>query len=322
METIYNKYTSRDWSKAFEVFESTGEIQDALLVYFDQHGKWVDFPYFTVCSDDSLLAQQTIPPGRLVRTLEDGRKILLSSFRESSEELIEIDYHHVIGEVDILSTKEFRAPNLVTVDGGMSIDTPKVIHLPSLEKVNCGFDVKTATIFDLPNLKRIDGYLTVNAADIIYVPKLVTVMRELEAVCARTFHAPRLRRVGPLNLNTAAIIHLPNLKTAGPIEVDYATMFDAPKLEIVYGQIDAMNTIFFHAPLLKEVESLDAGFAVSFHASNLKTVRENLDAGSAVIFDALKLEEVGGKLTLRREALEAAVKAGSRAAMAKVAEEI
>jgi hypothetical protein len=320
MEKIYNKYTNRDWSNAFEVFKSTGEIQDALLVYFDQHGKWVDFPHSTVCFDESLLAQQTIPPDRLVRTCEDGRKILLSSFRESSEEPIEIDYYHVIGGVDILSTKEFRAPNLVNVDGGMWIESAKVIHLPNLENVNYQFDAESVTILNLPNLKRIDGYLTVNGADIVYVPNLDAVMRELEAVCAVTFHAPCLRRVGALNLDTAAIIYLPNLKTSGPIEAENATMFDAPKLEIVYGQIDAMNTIFFHAPLLQRVlESLNAGFAVSFHASNLKTVKENLDAGSAVIFDALKLEEVGGELTLPLETLNAAVRAGCKAAIAEAA---
>ena len=321
MEKTYNKYTIKDWKTALKVFKSTGEIQDALLVFFDQHGKWFNQLYSSFDHSSGNLPKQVVPRNRLVKTTEDGRKILLSSFRSNSKKPIEMDYHYVMGVIEALDTTEFRAPNLISVDGGMSIEA-EVIYVPSLEKVNGMLVAGTVTNFDVPNLRRIDGTLNLGEAQVINAPKLETVVDDLEAPSAINLYAPCLKRVGAMNLMDARILCLQSLKKADRIDAECAIVFFAPELEIVADGLTVVNALDFHAPRLQKVGLLFASSAINFHAPNLKTVEESLDVRSAEIFDALKLEKVGGYFTVRLETLNAAVKAGSKAAMAKVAEEI
>ncbi|MDP3849217.1 MAG: hypothetical protein Q8Q59_01850 [Luteolibacter sp.] len=321
MERTHKRYSSEDREKAFEVFKSTGEIQDALLVFFDQHGKWVGYMYSGMISKyNASLSKQRIPKKRLIKTCEDGRKILLSSFRSGSSKRIELDYHHVIGSLEARRTREFRAPNLAIVDGGMWIESARVIHLPVLDEVNMQLTAESLTIVDLPNLKTVDGSLVFNGAHVINTPKLETVNYEVQARSAYTFFTPRLRWASQLSLNSARILHVPNLKAVGRIDAKCVTYFDAPELEVVYNDICVIKAIDIHAPRLQEVQhSLVVSSAINFHAPSLKSVQSELDAGSATNFDALKLETVG-RLILPPETLHAAVRAGCKAAIAIFAE--
>lgn len=303
MEEPYKSCSYLERQNAFKVFRSTGEIQDPLLVFFDQDGKWTNDPHPPTISWNSTLPKQIIPKERLVRTCENGRKILLSSFRSLSKKPIKLDYHHVMGNIEVWWTLGFHAPNLITVDGRMLIESARVIHVPCLEQIKSYILASSVRIFDVPNLETIEGYLVAGSADVFHAPKLERVGSRVEAHTSAIFHAPRLRTAGRMDLMATANLCVPDLETVQDLLADSVTIFDAPKLVTVSGELKAQRATIFHAP-------------------NLRTVGSDLDAGSAVNFEALKLETVGRSLILRPETLHAAVRAGCKAAIAKAAGEI
>lgn len=314
-ENALMKYTSRDWKEALRVFRSTGEIRDSLLVFFNQHGEWSG-PWTSFNTDFGDLPQQIIPKERLVKICEAGRSVLLSSFINLSEETIEIAHHHVVGYLNASRTREFHAPNLVTVEAGMAIALASVFHAPRLEKITGECFAVSVVIFNAPELKTVKGKLDVDTAIVFFAPNLERVA-DLYAPCAVSFHAPMLKQIYTLCVRSAAIFYAPKLKKAEWIEADSAAIFDAPKLKIVDDYMELRCAIMFRAPCLQAVDYLMASSAINFYAPNLKTVEWDLDAGSATNFDAMKLEKVGGILKLKPITLGAAVRAGCMAAIAK-----
>lgn len=316
MKITHILYLEEYLKDALEVFNSTGEIQDIFLVFFDQNGKWCDYQNIHFGLNYGRLCEQVIPKSRLVRKCKNGAKVLRSSFKMESDNPIKLNYHHVIGAIEVSTTNKFSAPNLKKVSGGMDIDS-ETVDLPCLEEVRYQLNVDSVEHFDAPSLKRIYGNLVLGDAVVVHAPKLHTVTCYLEALSARSFHAPRLKTVGQMCLMSLLDAFFPNLKKADGIVAECASRFDAPRLETVANSISLDNADEFYAASLRKINCLNVSSATRFHAANLETVESDLNAQSAVVFEAPKLEKVGGRLRLPRATLEAAIIAGSKAAIAE-----
>jgi hypothetical protein len=110
MKITYILYSEEYLKDALEVFNSTGEIQDIFLVFFDQNGKWCNYQYVKFGLDYGRLCEQVIPRSRLVRKCKNGSKVLRSSFKMESDNPIKLNYHYVIGAIEVSTTNKFSAP--------------------------------------------------------------------------------------------------------------------------------------------------------------------------------------------------------------------
>ena len=98
MTKPYTQFTEQNMAQALAHYKATKEIQDVLLVCFDQHGKWIYHPYLNDinCYD---LPQRTISSNLLVNTFPNGQTTLLCSYITRTESPDVIDFHHVAGHI-------------------------------------------------------------------------------------------------------------------------------------------------------------------------------------------------------------------------------
>lgn len=243
---------------AAQHFSRTGEIQDKLIPYFDQNGRWHGDRrrwrksiFKTVrrrMRRALLLSDRRISNGH-------GKPVLFTSAVVSTKTPVEIPWREVMGSMKIKSAVSVAAPLLRKVGGHLHTTSPEV-HLSGLRIVKGGFDALSAWNLQIPQHQSVGGSLQVI-----------------------DFNAPSLESVGNcLFMRWTQHAYTPSLRSVG-------------------GSLCATDATFFAAPCLKVVgRRLEADVAVVFRASRLRTVGMSLEATSATVFVAPFLGYVGGDL--------------------------
>jgi hypothetical protein len=250
-------------------FARTGEIQDALVPYFKQGGRWVgdcsNWTKSTYKTASSIMHSAVLPEGRRTAVNDHGEAILLTSFHWKKRRDVEIRWFEVRGSIRIRSLESVSAPNLKTVDGYFYSCTDANVSLPNLVSVGGDFDFQGTLRLHVPKLTSVGGSLMVIECDL---PCLETVGNRLWGYWNGTLYVPKLRSVG------------------GSFEIEGAESVIAPSLEWVCFDLSlSFVTTEFRANNLVEVGgSLDARSARIFHAASLKFVGDNLNTEAAPDF--------------------------------------
>jgi len=244
-------------------YESTGIINDSLIQFFDQKGKWLGdkatWRHPIWVTSRRRMRDAVLPSPRRTRRCRSGT-ILLTSFHWRN-----------------------RAPVSMThcgVDGSFVVVANTIIHAPSLRHVGRHFYTRSEKVAYLPNLISVESHF--NAPN-----------------CFR-LQAPRLRRVGGNVLVMGNV--LPKLETVGGrYAIRWAFAFHAPKLVHVGGSLYPHKATEIIAPILEAVggDFLTTHPAKKIHAPKLSSVEGSFLAGSVEEIDIPKLRSVGGDFDTR-----------------------
>lgn len=259
--------------KHTEKYKTTGDIDDALIPYFDQNGKWVGDRYgwrhYIWVTAKMRMRNAFLPISRRTRRTRAGT-ILLTSFIWKKSSSVLITYCGIESNVIIRSNREIRAPNLRFIGGGFTTCSNKIMYLPYLSQVDgsylvpysykvqasrlrhVGGDVRIYGN-ELPALKHVGGDYRPRWAFDFEALKLVYVGGSLIPHKCTTMIAPRLENVGRDLCITqpVSILDLSNLKTVGRHFLTTASEIKAPTLSIVSGSLVTNNAEDFYNPCMQ-----------------------------------------------------------------------
>ncbi len=261
---------------SIEHFARTGEIQDALIPYFKQGGRWAgdcrSWTKSTYRTVSSIMHSAVLPEGRRTAVNDHGETILLTSFHWKKRRDVEIRWFEVRGSIRIRSLEAVSAPNLRTVDGYIYSCTDDKVGFPSLVSVGGDLDFQTTSNLHVPELTSVGGSLMVVGCDL---PCLENVGNRLWGYWPGPLHLPKLRSVG------------------GSFEIEGAVRVIAPALEWICYDLTLIFTTVFCANKLAEVGgSLDARSARVFQAAALRDVGDSLNTESAPDFYRADFEDL------------------------------
>jgi hypothetical protein len=258
-------------------YSRTGEIQDSLLPFFRQTGRWVGdrrhWPNATYRFAVSIMRQAILPEARRTDLNATGEPILLTSFHFRKRRDVDIPWFEIRGSVLIRSLEKITAVNLRSVGGSISSSTDSEVHLPALTHVGGDLDFQGTLKLYVPLLTAVGGSLMVL---VCALPCLETVGYRLSGYWISTLHLPRLCSVG------------------GSLEIDGAHTIIAPALQLVcFDLLLSDSTTVFCANRLVEVGgTLEAGTVTKFRAASLRYVGETLNTGAAVHFYRPEFEDL------------------------------
>ncbi len=250
-------------------YARTGEIQDALIPFFRQSGRWVgdcrNWTKSTYKSASSIMHQAFLPEIRRTTKTDLGERILLTSLVWKKRRDLEIPWYEVRGAIKIKSLEAVSAPNLRIVGGYFYSCTDANVSLPRLVSVGGDFDFQGTQKLHVPNLASVGGSLMAIECDL---PSLETVGNRLWGYWTGTLRVPKLRSVG------------------GSFEIEGAESVIAPELKWVCFDLNLsyITTVFSANRLVEVGGSLDARSARIFHAASLESVGDNLNTEAAPDF--------------------------------------
>ena len=258
-------------------YSRTGEIQDTLLPFFRQTGRWVGdcrrWPKAVYRHASSVMHQAILPEARRTALNANGEPILLTSFHFRKRRDVEIPWFEVRGSIKIKSLEKVTAANLRSVGGSIYSTTDSEVHLPALTHVGGDLDFQGTLKLNVPLLTAVDGSILVLECAL---QCLVEVGNRLWGYWSTELHLPSLRSVG------------------GSLEIDGAHTVMAPALHWVCFDLRLSNatTVFCANRLVEVGGSLDAGSVTTFRAASLRIVGETLNTGAAVDFYRPAFEEL------------------------------
>jgi len=260
--------------KAAELFSRTGEIQDKLIPYFDQNGRWHgdrrNWRKSIFKTMRRHMKAALLPSERRTKLNGHGKPILLTSFVVNTKSPVGIPWHRVIGSIKIKSAVSIAAPILREVGGHFHTTTSLAVHLPRLRVVKGDFDAPWTWHLQIPQLQTVGGSLQVidfNAPSLESVGNRLC-MRWTQHACA-----PSLKSVGGnLFADDASFFAALCLQVVGRrLEADLAVIFRASKLQTVGLSLLATSAIHFVAPVLGYIGGdLIASVAIHFHNPGIK----------------------------------------------------
>jgi len=257
-------------------YARTGEIQDEIVPFFRQSGRWVgdsrNWNKSTYKMASKIMHSAVLPAVRRTAVNAQGDPILLTSFHWNKRRDVEIPWFEVRGSIRIRSLEAFSAKFLRTVAGYIYSCTDKTVSLPNLHRVGGDFDFHGTQKLHTPYLTDVKGSLMVTECDL---PNLETVGNRFWACWTGPLHVPKLRSVG------------------GSFEVEGAESVIAPALEWVCFDLNLsyITTEFIANRLVAVGGSLDARSARTFRAAALKSVGDNLNTEACPDFYRPNLDE-------------------------------
>ena len=263
--------------KAAEHFSRTGEIQDSLIPFFKQSGRWVGDPHnwskSTYRMVSSAMHQAFLPEKRRTALNANGDPVLLTSFVWKKRRDIELTWYEVRGSINIRSLEVVSAPNLRAVGGYIYSFTDSVVRLPNLLWVGGDCDFQGTLQLHATELTEVGGSLLVNECDL---PNLRSVGNRLSGYWAGDLHLPKLRHVG------------------GSMEIEGALRVIAPSLEWVCYDLNLsyFTTVFCANRLVEVGGSMDARSARIFRAAALRSIGDTLNTQAAHDFYRPQFEEL------------------------------
>lgn len=240
-------------------------IDDALVPYFDQRGKWIGdriaWPYHVWFSGKLAMQGAWLEHSRRVRRCRAGT-VLRTSYVWTTRSPLMIRFAEVEGSLLMSSNTCLDAPHLRRLGGHLSTATKDRIHLPVLTDVGGNFDAPASADVDASQLARVGGRVRVYRRA---PPGLVTVMGDYQIRWSYDIEAPHLVHVG------------------GSIHPHKCTSIRAPKLECVGADLlTGITTSMLHLPCLRTVGGdWLAGAVREIHAPLLRSVGGTLDTRSA-----------------------------------------
>jgi len=159
---------------AIEKFNSSGEIDQAILPGFDQTGKWVGVwqnPYTKAFEEK--LRDYTLPEHRRISINGKGETVLNTSYIETTgSNSIKLSFAHIKGIINLPKTKEFFAPNLQSVGGSVLLGHCKKCDISRLKIVLGPLHLGSLLEVTLPQLHTIQGPANFYSAQKLRLPAL------------------------------------------------------------------------------------------------------------------------------------------------------
>jgi hypothetical protein len=198
------------------VFERTGHIDDSLIPYFDQHGKWLgakrQWRRDTYDKARARMAGAMLPEWRRTRRGRMGTQ-LLTSFRWNESTPVMIPHVEVGGSVVLQGDAPVRAPSLWRIGGNLDTRTKLAVQMPYLRTVGGSLDSLRTLCVAAPRLREVGGDCRMNGCDF---PSLAEVGGSLYIRWAFVVSAPNLTRIGgSLRLHKSTCVDMPLLRTVG-----------------------------------------------------------------------------------------------------------
>lgn len=239
-----------------ENFAKTGMINDALIRFFDQNGKWRGHTIRWRCAKEkaflTAIKSYRLHPSRRTRRDRSGT-VLCTSFYWTRQECVNMNYSGIDGSFISVSKVPIHAANLRYVGGHFAASTNHRIYLPYLASVGGNFEAPMSFFLNAPRLRHVGGRVTVSSQ---LLPSLETVGGRLVALWAYGFEAPKLKHVGgTMGLAKTELLRIPVLETVGGgiLLGSLAKKIDAQKLESVGGDFLAGVATQIRAPRLRSV---------------------------------------------------------------------
>jgi hypothetical protein len=256
-----------------EKYHSTGIIDDGLISYFTQNGRWVGdkigWTYSTYVTALNRMKRAYLPHGRRTSRCRAGTR-LLTSFVWRDPSSVYLPYIDVIGSVFVPARAVIRAPWLRTVGIHFVTHTNHSITLPSLVRVDGNFETIQSCNLDAPSLRSIGGNCRVFGNS---PPSLEEVGGGYSVMWSFCFSSPTLEVVGgTLDLHKSNHVDLPKIRLIGRslVASDQAKVIRIPALETVGGDLFASGAELISARSLRSVGGrIDSTSAKDFWNPNI-----------------------------------------------------
>jgi len=260
--------------KHINYHHSTGTINDALIPFFDQDGRWRGDQILSkssiLPSKFSSIRKAFLPFSRRTRASRHGT-VLRTSFYWRGDETLKISYSRIDGSMLIPNNAFIHANELGSIGGHFVTNSSHRIQLPNLTVVGGDFEATQCLGLDAPQLCSIAGNVAISAN----IPEsLKTVGGNLRVFWSLSLVAPRLQYVGKsFNTHHCTTLVLPALDEVGALITQTEGKVDAPKLHTVRGDFLAASSRIIRAPSLRSViGNIDSSSAKDFYNPAL-TVR-------------------------------------------------
>lgn len=256
-----------------ENYRATGIIDDALIKYFNQDGRWigdkVGWEYSTYVTALSRMKRAYLPFGRRTSRSRAGTR-LLTSFVWREPTSVYLPYLEIVGSVFVPARAVIRAPSLRSVGIHFVTHSNHAITLPSLIRVDGNFETIQSCNLDAPSLRSVGGDCRVLSQS---PPSLEEVGGGYSVRWASCFSAAQLEVVGgTLDLHQSNHVDLPKLRFIGRslVASDQAKIIRMPALENVGGDLFASGAEIISARSLRSVGGrIDSTSAKDFWRPNI-----------------------------------------------------
>lgn len=239
-----------------ETYHATGIIDEALVPYFSQDGRWVGdkvgWTYATYVTAFERMKRAYLPSRRRTSHGRAGTR-LLTSFLWREPTSVYLPYCEVVGSVFVPSRAVIRAPSLRTVGIHFFTHTNHSISLPKLIRVDGHFETVQSGHLDAPSLRSVGGDCRVLGNS---PPSLEEVGGRYSIEGAVCFSSATLAVVGgTLDLHKSTHVHLPQLRSVGRhlVATDLCTKVRVPALKSVGGDFFAPGAAAISARSLRSV---------------------------------------------------------------------
>lgn len=239
-----------------EKYHSNGYIDNALIPYFTQNGRWigdkVGWEYSTYVTALNRMNQAYLPHSRRVSRCREGIR-LLTSFLWREPTSAYLPYREVVGSVFVPARAVLSAPVLQTVGFHFVSHTNHAISLPRLTKVGGNLQAVQSYVLTAPCLRSVGGDCHVLGKS---PPSLEEVGGGYSIRRAISFSSPNLQVVGgTLDLHQSKNVDLPKLRSVGRhlVASDQAKMICMPALESIGGDFFASGAELISARSLRSV---------------------------------------------------------------------
>lgn len=256
----------------------TGVIDDALIEFFDQHGKWCgDTIAWETPVPHSLLEKMTdsyLPASRRAYCSRLG-SVLRTSFVQGGDEHIHTKHAEIHGSFIARGNAAIHAPLLRRIGGNLVSNTTRKVEMPWLSVVGGRVELLQTFLLRITRLRHVGGDMLIAGT---LPPMLVSVGGRLGVYWAFSFAAIRLRWIGGcLVLSKSEEIRVPKLHSVGGgiLLCHLAQRIVAPQLRSVGGDFLAGSLEIIEAPLLRIVKGdFDSSSAKGFYHPGIKVEGE------------------------------------------------
>ena len=143
-----------------ENYATTGNIEQPLIRYFNQNGRWQggSTPWLIKIPDrlEKLIKKSRLPADRRASHGPNG-VILHTSYTSRSKATVKIPYAEIHGSLTIDADVPICAPNLKHIACHIVSQTSAKVDLPNLESVDGDFILIHTDDLNAPSLQKVGG---------------------------------------------------------------------------------------------------------------------------------------------------------------------
>lgn len=252
----------------------TGVIHDALIPYYDQHGKWIGTPGLWQQSKrwpciDRIKSSHIPTPRRTYR--DRSGTILRTSYIWRDNKDACLTHSGIQGSLIVQGNAMIHAPSLRNVGGNLMSTTNKRVYLPNLRTVGGHFQFMHTFDLHVTRLQHVGGSAKVLGC----IPSsLATVGKSLGVYWCFEVKSTCLKSVGSyLVLTKAETLCLPELETVGDsfLATSRTQVIYAQKLQSIGGDFLADAAHDIRTPALLSVgRNMDTTSAKRYYDPRIK----------------------------------------------------